>query len=219
MQIILGSGSPRRRQLVALLGLDVAVRVADVDEESVSGATPAADALVTAQLKVQAIVDELLAEGVTDFVVIGSDTNVALGERILQKPLTEAEADAMLRSLRGVAHQVHTAIVVRRFDGVEANEVSTSDVFMRDYDDAEIAAYIATGDPMDKAGAYAIQHATFVPVARWEGCFAGIMGLSLCTTARLLRSVGVAVSEKVPDQCPADCYRRAEYDPRYEVKA
>lgn len=215
MRIILGSQSPRRRQLIQLLGLDVDVRSAEVDEESVSGATPAEDALVTAQLKVAAIVAELQAEGASDFVVVGSDTNVALGDTILQKPLDEAEASVMLQSLRGVAHQVHTAIVARRHDGVEASTVSTSDVYMRDYSDGEIAAYIATGDPMDKAGAYAIQHPTFAPVARWEGCFAGIMGLSICTTVRLLRELGVVVDEAIPSACEGDCYRRADYDPRF----
>ena len=215
MKIILGSQSPRRRQLITLLAQNVETRAADVDEESVSGATPAEDALVTARLKVTAIVAELQAEGATDFVVVGSDTNVALVERILQKPLSKAEANEMLHALRAVAHQVHTAIVVQRFDGVEVSEVSTSDVYMRDYSEAEIAAYIATGDPMDKAGGYAIQHPTFVPVSHWEGCFAGIMGLSLCTTARLLRQVGVELDEAVPNACQADCFQRQAYDPRF----
>ena len=205
MQIILGSGSPRRRQLIERLGLEnVILRRADVDEESVSGETPAEDALATARLKVDAIVAELLAEGETDFVVIGVDTNVALGQRLLQKPQDEAEALAMLQALRGTVHQVHTGIVVRRFDGIAAAAGSTSDVFMREYTDQEIVDYIATGDPMDKAGAYAIQHPTFAPVARWEGGYAGIMGLCLATTARLLGDVGIegmAVGE-----CLGICY-------------
>lgn len=215
MQIILGSGSPRRQELIGLLGLDATVRVADVDEESVVGATPALDALETARLKVRAIVDELIAEGRCDFVVVGSDTNVALGERILQKPCDGEEAVAMLRDLRGRAHQVHTAIVVMRGDGAVAEEVSSSDVFMRDYGEDAIAAYVTSGDPLDKAGAYAIQHPVFAPVERWEGCFAGIMGLSLCMTARLLRQLDVKVHRDVPSSCRGACYRQDCYDPSF----
>lgn len=201
MQIILGSGSPRRRQLIERLGLDaVIMRTADVDEESVSAPTPAGDALTTARLKISAIVAELVGEGEKDFVVIGVDTNVALGQQLLQKPQDEAEAMQMLQALRGTVHQVHTGIVVRRFDGAEVAAVSTSNVFMRNYSDQEIIDYIATGDPMDKAGAYAIQHPIFAPVERWEGCYAGIMGLCLSTTAQLLQASGIVVGEHTVKQ-------------------
>ncbi len=213
MKIILGSASPRRRALIGLLGLDVQLRQADVDEESVEGPTPALDALLTAQLKVDALVQALSAEEAGEFVVIGCDTNVAMGTTILQKPADEAEAWAMLRTLRGQPHQVQTAHVVARSDGRVAEHVVTSDVYMRAYSDAEIAAYVATGDPLDKAGGYAIQSKHFAPVEQWEGCYAGIIGLSLCVTARLLREVGVAVDAAVPSQCVGDCYKLASYMP------
>ena len=215
MKIILGSGSPRRRELIGLLGLTVVARAADVDEESVVGVTPALDALETARLKVQTIVEELVAEGETDFVVIGSDTNVALGERLLQKPADSAEATQMLRDLRGRVHQVHTAIVVKRWDGVMAEDVSINNALMRNYSDEEIADYVASGDPLDKAGGYAIHHPVFAPIERLDGCFAGVMGLSLCMTARLLRTVGVAVNDVVPSHCAGSCFRQADYDPSY----
>ena len=212
MKIILASKSPRRRQLVQLLGLDVITSVADVDELSVSDPDPAEDAIVTALLKARAVA----AETTEDAIVIGSDTNVAYGDRVLGKPVDEAEAAEMLTLLRNKVHQVHTGIaLVRVLDGRELTNVSSSDVTMRDYSDAEIAAYIVTRDPMDKAGAYAIQHPEFAPVARWDGCFAGIMGLSVCGLASLLREMGVGISAEIPNQCPTPCYRRETFDPNF----
>ncbi len=216
MQVILGSQSPRRRALIALLGLDVQLLSADVDEEAVQGATPAEDALLTARLKVDAIVATLKAQATRDFVVIGCDTNVSLGQTLLQKPADAAEAWAMLDALRGQPHQVHTAHVVAHADGRVVEEVVTSDVFMRDYSAAEMAAYIETGDPMDKAGAYAIQATTFAPVEHWEGCYAGIVGLSLCATARLLRQVGVEIDAAVPNVCEGACFQQAAYGLRLD---
>jgi predicted house-cleaning NTP pyrophosphatase (Maf/HAM1 superfamily) len=98
----------------------------------------------------------------------------------------------MLRALRGRPHQVHTGVcVIDPGDGREVSSVHTAAVTMRAYSDAEIDAYIAGGDPFDKAGAYAIQHPTFRPVAAIKGCYLGVMGLSLCDLIPLLRELGV----------------------------
>ena len=98
----------------------------------------------------------------------------------------------MLRLLRGRTHQVYTAVCVAH-DGSLVARLSVSDVTMRRYSDTEIAAYVAMGDPLDKAGAYAIQHPIFAPVAAWSGCYAGIMGLPLRLVGEMLEEMGLIV--------------------------
>jgi len=108
------------------------------------------------------------------------------------KPAGPDEAGDMLRALRGRTHEVHTAVcVLEPAAGRELVSVHSAAVTMRAYSDAEIDAYIATGDPFDKAGAYAIQHPVFQPVARLAGCFLGVVGLSLCDLIPLLRQLDV----------------------------
>ena len=125
-----------------------------------------------------------------DLIVVGADTTVALDDEILGKPADDAEAYAMLLRLRARPHQVHTAIAVTRFVGGRCQRkrslVNTTTVNMRCYSDAETAAYVATGDPLDKAGAYAIQHHQFRPVASLSGCPAAVMGLPAADLLRLL---------------------------------
>jgi predicted house-cleaning NTP pyrophosphatase (Maf/HAM1 superfamily) len=108
----------------------------------------------------------------------------------------------MLRALRGRAHQVHTAVTLA-WEGHVETRLTTSDVAFRDYSDAEMAAYIATGDPLDKAGAYAIQHPAFAPVAGWQGCYTGIMGLPLKEVAALLAQAGLLAGPAVAGLCHA----------------
>jgi MAF protein len=121
---------------------------------------------------------------------------------ILGKPSDPAEAALMLRQLRGHAHQVYTALaLIRSQDGSCLTDVCATDVPMRDYSDEEIEAYVASGDPLDKAGAYAIQHPGFKPVAWLEGCFANVMGLPLCHLARNLSQVGISVPGNLPQAC------------------
>jgi predicted house-cleaning NTP pyrophosphatase (Maf/HAM1 superfamily) len=110
----------------------------------------------------------------------------------------------MLRALRGRTHQVYTAIAlmdVSRHAGQPLSDLATTEVPMRNYADDEIAAYIASGDPLDKAGAYAIQHDGFHPVAELRGCFANVMGLPLCHLARALRAMKVEPIADVPTVC------------------
>ncbi len=193
--LILGSESPRRRELLALLGLPFTVRPAEVDEEVVTTPEPAANVRARAALKGRALAEELRAEGWTAAVVLAADTTVADGPLMLNKPAGPEEAAAMLRRLRGRAHQVHTGVVVLRLAGGELTpfaDVCTTDVWMRPYGEEEIAAYVASGDPLDKAGAYAIQHPVFRPVARISGCYTSVVGLPLCRTAALLRAAGLA---------------------------
>lgn len=211
MRVILASQSPRRRQLIQLLGLEIEAIAANVDESLATDPDPRQNAIDTAALKLEPFAD------VTGAVIIASDTNVAIDGEILGKPVDEAHAWQMLRQLRGRTHEVHTGIVVvNKMGGKSAETASSNLVHMRDYSDAEIATYIATGDPMDKAGAYAVQHPDFMPVAQIEGCFAGVMGLSICALAGLLREVGVAPSADLQTPCATPhCYRQWEYDPHF----
>ena len=204
IRLILASASPRRQALIRLLGYPVEVRVADVDELSVTDPDPARNVVETARLKAEAVADTVTGAGI----IIAADTEVVLDGRLLGKPANAADATRMLQQLRNRTHQVHTGIVVcRRAEGAVATTVSTTDVTMRDYSDAEIAAYVASGDPLDKAGAYAIQSASFRPVARLHGCYTGVVGFSLCRLSQALQAVGVPVSLDVADheagRCPA----------------
>lgn len=190
VKIILGSASPRRRELLGKLGVPFEVMTADVDEDIITIANPAENVLGRARLKA-ATLKTIVPKGA---LVITADTTVADGAEMLNKPSDEDEAWRMLRQLRGHTHQVHSGVIVIGADGVEHSVVNSSDVVMRPYTDEEIAAYIATGDPMDKAGAYAIQHAKFRPVAEINGCYTGIMGLPLCDLADILRACGVQIT-------------------------
>lgn len=195
-QLILASGSPRRRAFLAALGLDYLVQAADVDESAQPGEPPEELVRRLSRAKARAVAGQH-----PGLPVLAADTVVVLDGRILGKPAGPEEAVAMLQSLRGRVHQVQTAVSLAH-DGACAARVCCSQVWMRDYADAEIRAYVATGDPLDKAGAYAIQHPMFSPVARWEGCYAGIMGLPLGMVAGLLAGVGISLSgEKVMATC------------------
>lgn len=197
-KLILASNSPRRRKLFALGNWDFNVIVADVDETPFASEAPRDYVIRLAQAKALAVKDR--AE--SDAVLIGSDTTVVDGNEILGKPVDEADAERMLKQLRGRTHQVFTGVAVYRIqDGKMLTELSITDVPMRDYSDGEIRTYIATGDPMDKAGAYAIQHPDFQPVASMSGCFASVMGLPLCHIVRALRNFEISPAADVPSAC------------------
>jgi septum formation protein len=193
--LILASKSPRRRELLAVLGVTFTVDAAEVDETPLPGEAP--DALVCRLCRAKA---GAVAARAPQAIVLAADTLVTLDGALLGKPTDAAEAQAMLRALVDRTHQVHTAVCVAA-DGELFARLSTSDVTMRAYSDAEIAAYVASGDPLDKAGAYAIQHPIFSPVAAWHGCYTGIMGLPLGVTADLLREAGVVVPVDVAKSC------------------
>lgn len=184
--------------MFALGNWDFTVIVADVDETPLAGETPRDYVIRLAKAKALAI--QPRAE--SDAIIIGSDTTVVDGNEILGKPVNEQDAEKMLKQLRGRTHQVYTGVAfLRASDGTLFTELSITDVPMRNYSDEEIRAYIKTGDPMDKAGAYAIQHPDFQPVAFMEGCYAGVMGLPLCHILRALRRFEITPAADVPAAC------------------
>lgn len=182
-QLILASQSPRRRQLMAMAGYQFVTTSADIDETPLPTEAAADYTLRVSREKALAIQDQWP----TDALIITADTTVALDGEILGKPADDAEARVILAKLRDRHHQVHTAVTV--LDSQTGNVVqslATTDIKMRPYTDSEIEAYIATGDPFDKAGSYAIQHQGFSPVEAVDGCYTNVIGLPLCHMARLL---------------------------------
>jgi septum formation protein len=181
------------------LGLPFAIQVADVGEDTRQGELP--HALVARLSRDKALVVAKARPGET---VIGADTIVTLDGRLLGKPTGPDEAAAMLRCLRGRAHVVYSGITVCPPSGrAPHTAVVASTVWMRAYSEDEIAAYVASGDPLDKAGAYAIQNEAFRPVERMQGCYAGVMGLPLQALADLLDRVGVHPPVAVATACAA----------------
>ena len=181
-QFILASQSPRRRELMQLLGFPFQVRVANADEDSIIMPDPARNVVQTARLKSNKIAAQLdTAVFSPHTLILAADTTVAFAGEMLNKPANEQEARQMLRRLRDTQHEVHTGVVLfEPRSGREWEGVSTAVVTMRPYTDVEIDAYVATGDPLDKAGAYAIQHPQFRPVAQLQGCYCNVMGLPIC---------------------------------------
>ena len=187
--LYLASASPRRSQLLTQAGIAFERLLAPIDEDALSESyTGPLERLgeYLAREKVLAAL-RLLAHTGREGVVLASDTTVLLDGRSLVKPHDLAEATAMLKTLRGREHLVATGVALAR-TGSEWIVAATSAtrVLMRAYNDAEIAAYVATGDPLDKAGAYSIQHPGFSPVARFVGCHLGVIGLPLCLVSALL---------------------------------
>ena len=197
--LILASNSPRRRQLLALTGLPFTLRAANVDETPAAGEHPGDYVLRLARSKAAAA-----AAGSAPGLYLGSDTTVADGSEILGKPLDPPDAARMLRQLRGKEHTVYTAVaLLDSATGRETVELCATRVPMRAYSDAEIETYVRSGDPLDKAGAYAIQHAQFNPVERFRGCYASVMGLPLCHLERALRRIAAPSPADVPAACQA----------------
>lgn len=181
--VILASASPRRRELLTLIGLIHEVLPADVDETLQSGEVPQAYAERLARAKAQ-------KSHLPGTVAIGSDTIVVVDGDVLGKPKDEAEAVEMLRRLSGRSHTVMTAIAVA-LDGVVTSDVVQVGVTFRALRDDEIEDYIRTGEPMDKAGAYGIQGFGATIVDAVDGDFFAVMGLPLNRLIRLLESAGL----------------------------
>ncbi len=198
-QLILASGSPRRQQFLRELGLAYQVVVADIDETPYADEAPIALAHRLAEAKAEAVAARLPKEAV---LIIAADTVVALGNQLLGKPLDDADAVQMLQTLRNRPHHVHSSVcVLDRRSGARLTRVNSTAVQMRDYSDAELAAYVATGDPRDKAGGYAIQHPEFAPVCALDGCISGVIGLPLRDMGDLLAAFGVTVAASVAAVC------------------
>jgi septum formation protein len=195
VRLILASTSPRRRTLLVSLGIPFEVRPSGVEERLLAGVPPAELATALARAKARDVADRLRAAGEAPAVVLGADTLVVLEGRALGKPASREDARGMLRALRGRSHEVVTAVALCEAPaGREATAVVTSGVRMRAYGEAEVEAYLATGEPDDKAGAYAVQGVGGALVLSVDGCYSNVVGLPLETTARLLRSFGLAPS-------------------------
>ena len=180
-QLVLASASPRRAELLASLGLEFEIRIPDIDETPRAGERPQAFAERLAREKAAAI--EIDAETV----LIAADTIVTRAGAILGKPVDEADAVNMLTSLAGGAHEVITGVCARRGASVHVFSVSTEVVF-RALTETEIRAYVAGGDPMDKAGAYAIQGGAAHMVKAIRGSYTNVVGLPLSELHEILVS-------------------------------
>ncbi len=179
---VLASASPRRRELLRLLNLSFEIAPTNVDETPQPNETAPELVARLSQLKANAARKQF-----PNATVISADTDVELDHRILGKPRDAMEATAMLNNLRGRVHSVYGGLTLADARG-RMTQVTHTRVWMRNYSDAEIKSYVATGDPLDKAAAYAVQHQAFRPVERVEGCFANVMGLALCRLYQMLAS-------------------------------
>jgi len=184
-RIRLASASPRRSQLLRQIGVAHDVRPVDLDESRWSGESPRDYVLRLAREKALAAVAS--GDGIP---VLGADTTVAMGEEIFGKPRDEIDGVRMLAALSGRSHEVLTAVVLA-CDGRLETAISETRVTFRAISEAECRSYWASGEPADKAGAYAIQGLGAVFVTRLEGSYSGVMGLPLCETATLLDAAGV----------------------------
>jgi nucleoside triphosphate pyrophosphatase len=182
-RVVLASASPRRRELLTLIGIPHEIRPADIDETYLEHEPPGAHVERLAREKATAVHDP-------DGVVIGSDTIVIVDGGLLEKPTDAADAARMLRILSGRSHTVMTAVAVAWQGRVEAG-VEEVGVTFRDLSDADIAAYVATGEPMDKAGAYGIQGYGATIVTRVDGDYFAVMGLAVNRMVRLFERLGL----------------------------
>jgi septum formation protein len=182
--VILASSSPRRRELLRLIGISHDVRPADIDETYPPGERPRDHAERLAR-------EKALAIDAPDAVVIGSDTIVVLDGEVLGKPRDREQATAMLRRLSGRSHVVMTGVAIRWGDRI-ASAVEEVGVTFRDLSDVEIDRYIDTGEPMDKAGAYGIQGYGATIVQRVDGDYFAVMGLALNRLVCLMRELGLS---------------------------
>jgi septum formation protein len=184
-KVILASSSPRRHQLLELIGVAHEIRPADTDETYIQGEVAAAYAERLARDKA-----ERIAADNRDAVVIGADTIVVVDGNVLGKPRDETDAARMLKMLSGRAHVVMTAVAVSHESRI-ASAVENVTVTFRDLSDDEIASYIVTGEPMDKAGAYGIQGYGATIVRRIDGDYFAVMGLSLVRLVELMDQLGI----------------------------
>ncbi|WP_040660520.1 Maf family protein [Neisseria shayeganii] len=191
--LYLASGSPRRREILLSLGFEVLRVAAEIDETPYSDEAPGPYALRLAQAKNRAAQIVARQQGLDDSVpLLTADTTVALNGRILGKPESWEDARAMLQALSGTVHQVFTAVCVSR-QGKMQSVLQQSDVHFKTLTAAEIEAYLASGEPMDKAGAYGIQGLGGVFVRHLAGSFTGVMGLPVFETTALLADLGVSL--------------------------
>ncbi|HTB21506.1 MAG TPA: Maf family protein [bacterium] len=189
--LYLASASPRRVELLRRAGFDPRVLASKVPEARRRGESPAAMVLRLARAKAGEVAGLLRAKGAREGLVLAADTTVALGTKVLEKPRHAAQAVTMLKSLSGRSHTVHTGVCVLSLGPVpkeSAAFVEATKVFFRGLSEAEIRDYVATGEPLDKAGAYGIQGAAAAFVRRIEGDYCNVVGLPLARVVEALSS-------------------------------
>ena len=203
--LTLASASPRRRELMNLLGLEFTITPADLDEDSLPGESPVEMVERLSRQKALAV-----AAGMESGLVIGADSTVVFEVQAVGKPVDDDDARRMLRMLSGTTHHVSTGItVVDAASGQILSDAMTSQISLRYLTDHEIDASIASGVPRDKAGAYAVQDTDLRPAADWEGCYNNIVGLPICRLLEMLQELGYQLPDgwTVPDAvaCGDDC--------------
>lgn len=208
---ILASKSPRRKELLKNLIESFLVINPAIQEDQKAGEFPREYVLRVAREKALAAGAQISPELEGEWIVLAADTIVVDGDKILGKPIDDKDAARILKELRGKCHQVYSGIAVLDLGrgAIKTNSVC-SEVLMRDYTDKEIESYIASGDPLDKAGAYAIQNPTFNPAPDFQNCYANVMGLPLCHLSVLLKdldgngyqNVAARCQESINYQCP-----------------
>ena len=199
MKLILASVSPRRRELLRQCGIDCDLMPVSADELARTGETPEETALRLAREKARLALERMNGRA---GLILAADTVVADGGKLLGKPRDIIQAEAFLLQLRGREHRVITGIcLLRAPEGVEKTDLVATAVRMREYSPAELAEYLAGGDPMDKAGAYAIQHPSFHPVESISGCYTNVVGLPLCRVYALLEGAGETPDRPLPEGC------------------
>ncbi|MDR3429536.1 MULTISPECIES: Maf family protein [Silvimonas] len=192
IDLYLASASPRRKELLTQVGVIFERIAAPVDETPLPGENPRDYVLRLAHDKAESGWAAMVKQGLPVRPVLAADTTVVLGEYILGKPENATDATRMLRDLSGSSHEVLTSLGLRHAGGVEV-ALSVSVVHFAKLTEAQIAAYVASGEPMDKAGAYGIQGGGGLFVSRLEGSFTGVMGLPLHETAVLLGKYGMGL--------------------------
>ena len=201
-EFILASKSPRRKILLRNLIDPFIVVNSDVDEREIPGENP--DEFVVRLAKEKALKGGagVLTNSLENAFVLGADTIVVDGAEILGKPQGQMDAARILEQLRDKTHQVLSGIALYNLSSREIQtRLVCTEVVMREYTDDEIRDYIASGDPMDKAGAYGIQNRDFNPAPEFFGCFANVMGLPLCHLALLMKEMGIETDHRVADRC------------------
>lgn len=190
--IYLASRSPRRAELLQQIGIEFIVLPSDIDETPLLNEQSNAYVLRLAAEKARACYDDLMCQSSPVYPVLAADTTVSIDGKILGKPQDDDDAFQMLSSMSGRWHEVHTGIAVATSEGVKV-AISTTKVEMTQLSDETILAYIATGEPRDKAGAYGIQGLAGALIKRIEGSYSGVMGLPIYETAQLLSQAGIRI--------------------------
>ena len=195
-KLVLASGSPRRSEIMTSAGFDFMTRVSDVDEGAIGEGLNAIDlAVALAEAKARAVASDM-----PDATVIGADTVVSKNRVLYAKPEDAEDARRMLRELSGRSHTVITGVAIVANGQVVSGHQSTI-VNMRDYDADEIAAYVESGSPLDKAGAYGIQDTSFIPATSIAGCYLNVVGLPMCLISKLMVRA-LLFDDSAPAACP-----------------